>query len=112
MPRDNLIYGINPLVISSIKYSEGFRSGGVHPYAETLFARKHPILSALGFGPATMLFDGWHYPTLFIYIGGREARSITFKSNEACVIAWEQALDELNEFLSDIRRNDIDIPPK
>lgn len=99
---DNLIKGINPLIISKILAFDGWRLG-VHPAKLRYLQQKNPIRGVFGFYEP-MLFDGYRRPTVKIYgSDGDPVKIITCRSNIHAVALKNSLEAQLNSFLSNIR---------
>ena len=100
--QDNLIYGVNPLIISRILYFESFRVGP-HPFYLKYMNKKHPILSLFGMYKKDT-FDYFSHPTVKIYgSNGEIVRIISCKSNDDAKQLKEELVKRLNDFLSSIK---------
>jgi hypothetical protein len=100
MTYPNLIYGINPLVISRIIAKKGRRIGRTHPYKTLLKKKKYPFLGKIGFFED----DNWGYfrnPKVHILgSDGNAIRTITCRSNGHAEELRDDLMLELNEKLS------------
>lgn len=103
--KDNLIYGINPLIISKIVRCKGHRIG-LHPCKRVYLQMKNPIRSALGFYEP-LLFDGYIEPTVDIYgSDGDLLKVIPCRSNDHAKRLKEELDEKLNSFLSSLKVNE------
>jgi hypothetical protein len=103
---DNLIEGINPLIISNILWFKGKRYGP-HPSKIKYLKKKHPIGGFFGLynmGP----YDRYYEPYVKIYgADGSAVRVITCKSNDHAFIYAAFLRKQLNDFLSNLKvKND------
>ena len=103
---DNLIEGINPLIISKIIALSGLRHG-MHPIKLRYLKKKYPIRGFFGFYQP-MLFDGYWKPVVKIYgSDGDVIKIITCRSNDHAFALKVSIEARLNEFLSNLRiKND------
>lgn len=100
---NELICGINPFTISRITYSR-FRRWGVHPSWTKVMRKRNPIKGFFGIYDG-VLFDGVYSAEVRIYgANGRELKCITCKSNHAAEKLCEELNEQLNEFLSNVKR--------
>jgi hypothetical protein len=97
---NNLIYGINPLVISRIIDKKGKRIGRSHPYKTLLKRRKYPILDKLGFFED----DDWGYfrqaQVVILGADGDTIGIISCNSNDNADKLRNELISELNEKLA------------
>lgn len=93
-----LIYGINPLTISSIVELKFVRRGD-HPSWIKLMKKRNPIRGFLGlYSPG--LFDGIYAPAVVIKgAGGRDLKHITCRSQAAAKSHCNELNAELSAFL-------------
>jgi len=100
--KDNLIFGINPLTISKVLWSKGYRRG-YHPLMSKYLSRKHPIKGFFGFYQSG-LFDYYAIPEVLVYgSNGNLVLRIPCKSNDQARDTHDYINNTLNEFLSSIR---------
>ena len=100
--EDNLIYDINPLVISRIARYNGYRIGE-HPYKRKYLRKKKPILALFGFFEQSM-FSSYVNPAVDIYgSNGELLRKIICKNNDNARVLQRELNDKLNLFLCDLK---------
>lgn len=98
----NLIYGVNPLSITSINWFEGYRYGE-HPYKLKYLKKKHFILALFGVYDS-YYFDGYYHPHIKIYgSNGSCVKSISCRSNDHAKQLWKELNAQLDSFLSDLK---------
>jgi hypothetical protein len=101
MTHPNLIYGINPLVISRIIGKRGYRIGRTHPYKTLLKKKKYPFLAKIGFFED----DNWgcfRNPEVHILgSDGDPIQIITCRSNKHAEKLRDDLVCELNKKLTD-----------
>jgi hypothetical protein len=101
---DNLIYDINPLVISSIDFKRGRRIGD-HPRKLRLLSMKNPIRAFFGFYDRPRInVDGFYFPYVAIRNSNREILlRIECRSNIRAKNLRNELNLKLNEFLERIK---------
>ena len=98
----NLIHGINPLVISTITWRSA-RRRGKHPLWYKMFAKKHPILWAIGWGDER-IFDEFIMAEVIVYgSDGSVLWRITCRSNDIAKELCDELNKSLDNFLKDVR---------
>jgi hypothetical protein len=104
MAENDLIVGINPLVISSIGYIRGHRSGK-HPRKLRLMGNKNPIRKFFGFYEQSS-FDMWWHPSIKIHgSDGSTIASISCKSNEQAKIRSKELNKKLDDYVFSLKQN-------
>jgi hypothetical protein len=98
----NLIEGVNPLVISKIKWSKAYRYGK-HPLWYKFSRRKHPILWRFGFIEEN--YFEWHRAAR-VTIHGSDGEPVNFlscTSNAKAKKLCDELNKDLDKFLSSVR---------
>ncbi len=99
---DNMIYNINPLIISKIRWRR-FRRIGMHPSKQKYLKRKNPIRAFLGIYEGG-LFDGCYQPTVEICgSDGTIVACIACISNDHAERLCNDLTVKLNEFLCSLK---------
>lgn len=102
---NNLIYDINPLIISSIRVSK-FERLGRHPAWNKVMRKKNPIRALLG-AYTSGFFDGYYHATVVIRgAGGQVLKRIECRSNDHAVQLCADLNTKLNNFLCNLTIND------
>lgn len=95
---NNLIFGINPITISSITAVK-FHRYGPHPSWSKIMCRKNPIRGFLGLYDQG-LFHGFTMPYVCIRgANGKDIKHIECKSNDHAIALRDELNTELNKFL-------------
>lgn len=93
---NNLIYGINPLVISKVTAKSGKRYGR-HPSWTKVMRARNPIRGIFGFYNPDF-FDGWHSAHVSVYgADGGYLKSFRCDSNEIAI----ELKKEIEQHVSD-----------
>jgi hypothetical protein len=108
---DNLIHGVNPLVIAKIEGNLGrpaHWSDRARRRAHLRNYKNHSAVRAFiknWFVPGPMPFSGGYRKACLIITGAdnRELARIYFKSNEAAQNAYTAATEKLNNYLESIK---------
>jgi hypothetical protein len=99
---DNLIYAINPLIISTITWHKGKR-WGIHPVMSKYLNKKNPIRGFFGFYE-NGLFDGYWLPEVRIYgSDGDRIKIIACRSNDEAKQLKNDLMEKLDAFLSNLK---------
>lgn len=109
---DNLFDGVNPFCIQYIGMKK-FRRYGVHPYFETLFAKKYPFWYKSGAYPFSKYgsrSDGWSdgimKPRVIFYNSqGLIMHEIECKSNDEAQALYHNYTLQLDQFIADVREH-------
>lgn len=103
---NDMIEGVNPLVISRITWKQGYRIGW-HPRKNRLMRKKNPIRGFFGLYNEE-LFDGWNYPTVIIYgSDGDILRVVSVRSNAAAKARSRELNEQLSSFINSLKvKND------
>jgi hypothetical protein len=98
-----MIAGINPLTISKIRYSEGYRIG-YHPMYNKVMRKKNPIRGMLGCYSALFL-DGYRKPRVIIYgADGSWLKDITCRSNDHAEALYDKLTDQLSQYVASVAK--------
>lgn len=99
---DLTIAGINPLVISGIRWRKAYRRG-YHPAYTKYMKKKNPIRGILGLY-SQVPFDGFNNAEVRIFgADGSLLRYQLFNSNDGAKRACEEYTAQLQEFLQRIQ---------
>lgn len=100
--ESNLIEGINPLIISNIRWFKGKRHG-IHPTYAKYLRKKNPIRGFFGlYEPG--LFESYWAPCVKIYgSDGDVVKIIACRSNDHAIYTKEYLTRKLEKFLSSLK---------
>lgn len=97
----NLVYGINPLVISNVEVFKA-RRYGKHPIYHKFRKKKHPVLSL--FFPFENSGDGWKRPYVIIRgANGGHLKTIMCKTTDECFSIKEYIENHISETIQDMK---------
>lgn len=94
---DNLLYGkINPNVVSTIHWNEGYRMDNVHPYFYKLHKNKYGIFA----WKQPSSYDWWSSPNVEIYgSDGSVISRIICRSNDHAKSLQQELETQLDEWV-------------
>lgn len=109
--NDELFYGVNPLTISTFRWSE-FERGGDHPYLKRLYQKKYPTFGNFLYGASRVFrvvaddYTGEWVQPAYVKIYGADGdliKLIECRSNQSAKDLKKDLETKLNDFIKTLK---------